>query len=67
LPDFDGFTLLKQAKFATKHPHTKVVILSNSESASDFAKANALGAKDYLIKVDYSPYGLARMIAEGEI
>jgi len=67
LPDFDGFELLREAEFADRHPNTKVVVLTNSESTRDYDRAKELGVDNYLVKIDYSPYGLAQMIADGEL
>jgi len=67
IPDFDGFYFLKQSKLEQEHPKTKVIILSNSESMKDYERAKALGAEKYLVKIDYSPYGLAQMIKNGEL
>lgn len=67
IPDFDGFYFLKQSNLESEHPHTKVVILSNSESIKDFRHAKDLGAEFYLVKIDYSPYGIAQLIEEGKL
>jgi len=67
IPDFDGFDFLEQAKFEEEHPHTKVIILSNQESPRDFERAKALGVEKYLVKIDYSPYGLVQIIDQHRI
>jgi CheY-like chemotaxis protein len=67
IPDFDGFWFLRESKLEKDYPNTKVVVLSNSESVKDYRKAKALGVEEYLVKIDYSPYGLAQMISEGQL
>jgi chemosensory pili system protein ChpA (sensor histidine kinase/response regulator) len=67
IPNFDGFWFLKESHLIEKNPKTKVVVLSNSESPKDFEKAKALGVDKYLVKIDYSPYGLAQMIQNNEL
>ena len=67
MPDFGGLDFLKEAKLKDRAPQTKVVALSNSESPSLIKKAKALGVTDYLIKVDFSPYGIAQLLELGEI
>ena len=67
IPDFDGFTFLKQSHLEQEHPHTKVVVLSNSESPRDFERATQLGVEEYLVKIDYSPYGVAQLIEQHKL
>lgn len=67
MPNFDGFWFLRESELVQKHPKTKVIILSNSESSKDYEKAKAMGVEKYLVKIDYSPYGLAEMIQKGEL
>src|SRR5437016_4944190 len=52
MPDFNGLDLLKEADLAHRHPDTKVVALTNSESDELRRQAQELGVTDYLIKVD---------------
>ena len=54
LPKKDGFEVLSDLK---KDPATKdipVLIMSNLGQPSDIEKAHALGAAEYLVKIDYS-------------
>ena len=67
MPDFDGINLLKEAKPAKNYPGMKVVALTNSESDDLKKKARAMGVTDYLIKVDFSPYGIAQMLEQGAL
>jgi DNA-binding response OmpR family regulator len=67
MPDFGGLDVLKQADLRHKYPQTKVVALTNSESDELKRKAQSLGVTDYLIKVDFSPYGLAQMLETGAL
>jgi CheY-like chemotaxis protein len=67
IPDFDGFWFVKESKLEVEHPKTKVIVLSNSESPQHYRKARELGVENYLVKIDYSPYGLAQMIKGHQI
>ncbi len=52
LPTMDGFTFMQKMKEAKDS--TPVVVLSNLGQDSDVSKAKALGAKDYLIKANFT-------------
>ena len=67
MPDFDGLDFLRQAKLWVRRPQTKVIALSNSESEVLMKKAKALGVSEYLIKIDYSPYGVAELLDRGRL
>lgn len=45
-----------------KHPHTKVVVVSNLDSPKVIEKAKSLGAVDYLIKSQYTPKQLVETV-----
>ena len=67
IPDFDGFNFLRNARLEQEHPHTKVIVLSNSESPKDYQRAKKLGVEDYLVKIDYSPYGVSQLIEQHKL
>jgi len=67
IPDFDGFNFLKNSHLEQQHPRTKVIVLSNSESPQDYQRAKQLGVEEYLVKIDYSPYGLSQLIEEHKL
>jgi CheY-like chemotaxis protein len=67
IPDFDGFNFLKEARLEEEHPNTKVVVLSNSESVKDYDRAKRMGVEEYLVKIDYSPYGVAQLIEQHKL
>ena len=67
IPDFNGLDFLEETEIARTHPKTKVIALTNSESDDLMRKAKKLGVSDYLIKVDFSPYGLAQMLESGAL
>ncbi|MFA6096816.1 MAG: response regulator [Candidatus Paceibacterota bacterium] len=54
LPKIDGFEFLKRMAQDEKIKNIPVIILSNLGQQSDKDKALSLGAKEYLIKADYS-------------
>lgn len=54
LPKIDGFEFLKRMSQDEKIKDIPVIILSNLGQQTDKDKALALGAKEYLIKADYS-------------
>lgn len=60
MPELNGLDFLERSKFRQRFPDTKIIILTNTESSAHKDRALALGADDYLIKVDYTPFGLAR-------
>lgn len=54
LPKKDGFWVLEEIKKNPDVANTPVIILSNLGQKSDQDRALALGASEYLVKVDYS-------------
>lgn len=54
LPKIDGFEFLKRMSQDEKIKNIPVIVLSNLGQQNDKDKAISLGAKDYLIKADYS-------------
>jgi len=54
LPGVDGFEILKRLKSDTKTADIPVVILSNLGQKEDYEKAMALGAKDFMVKANFT-------------
>lgn len=55
LPGIDGFEVLKKIKEDEKVQDIPVIILSNLGQQDDIDKGIKLGAKDYLIKAEFTP------------
>lgn len=51
-PKEDGFKILKKMKKITKAP---ILIISNLDQLKDIKRAIRLGAKEYLIKANFTP------------
>lgn len=62
LPEMSGLDFLKQANLKAASPDTKVMVLSNTESAKIQEEAAQLGANEYILKVEATPYQLADKI-----
>ena len=54
MPEMDGFTVLKKAKQDKETKKIPIIVMSNLGQVEDIDKAKSLGAKDYLIKSNYS-------------
>ena len=63
MPEMSGLDFLKAANLKATSPSTKVLVLSNTESPKVIEQAKALGADDYILKVENTPYDLAEKIA----
>lgn len=62
MPGDNGVEFLRKADLAHTSPATKVLVVSNVESA-DFAKQlEPYHVIDYLIKTDYSPHRIADIV-----
>jgi len=55
LPGIDGFEVLKRAKEDEEIKDIPVIILSNLGQQEDVDKGVELGAKDYLVKAEFTP------------
>jgi CheY-like chemotaxis protein len=62
MPELSGIDFLRKARVKERFPTTKIIVLTNAEVAQIEHQAKALGADRFLIKVDYSPYGLAKVL-----
>lgn len=54
LPGLSGFEILKKIKEDQKTSDVPVIILSNLGQKEDFDKAMALGAKDFMVKSNFT-------------
>jgi len=64
LPDIDGISVLEEAK---KNPQTKdlkFIVLTNYSHPEVFEKLKQKGIEKILIKTDYTPHQLTKMIKE---
>jgi len=50
MPSMDGFQTLKELKEDAKTKSIPVIMLTAKDQLSDVAKANDLGARDYIVK-----------------
>jgi DNA-binding response OmpR family regulator len=55
LPGIDGFEVLKKTKEDDATKNIPIIILSNLGQQDDTDKGIELGAKDYLIKAEFTP------------
>lgn len=62
LPKIDGFEFLKRMSEDEKIKNIPVIVLSNLGQQIDKDKAISLGAKEYLIKADYSLENIIEII-----
>ncbi len=53
LPKKDGFSVLEDIKKIPELAHIPIIVLSNLGQQVDKDRAIALGAREYLVKVDY--------------
>ena len=62
LPGMDGFEVLKKIKEDTSLKDIPVIILSNLGQQDDIDKGIQLGAKDYLIKAEFTPGEIVKKV-----
>jgi DNA-binding response OmpR family regulator len=55
LPGINGFEILKRLKEDPTVGHVPVMMLTNLGQQSDQQRGEELGAKDYMVKADYTP------------
>ncbi len=61
MPEMNGIEFMQTIK-PKSMPGTKVCILSNIENPEVVAASKKLGAVDYLLKVDHTPYEIADVV-----
>ena len=64
IPKKDGYEVLKEIKCDQAVKKTSVYVFSNLTQKSEIARAMKLGAKDFLIKSDYTPSKLVAKVNE---
>lgn len=62
IPKKDGYEVLKEIKCDQAIKNTLVYVFSNLTQKAEIERALKLGAKDYLIKSDYTPSKLVEKI-----
>ncbi|HVE80944.1 MAG TPA: response regulator [Candidatus Dormibacteraeota bacterium] len=62
MPKMDGNEFLRRYDVINKHPEVKVVVLSNSTTATSIEETKKLGAGKYLVKSDYTPQKLVDLV-----
>lgn len=62
MPELGGLEFLVKSDLKNRFPETKIIILTNAESPKLKQRALELGADQFLIKVECTPYGLARSL-----
>lgn len=64
MPGMSGVEFLRASKMKTSHPDTVVIAISNIENPRILEKAKALGAREYLVKVDFTPHQITDLVAK---
>ncbi len=64
LPKMDGFTVLKQLKSDPKTKSIPVLMLTNLGQEEDIKKGKSLGAKDYIVKANFTPSQVVEKVRE---
>lgn len=62
LPKMDGFEVLSHVREDEAASAIPIVVLSNLGEPKDITKAKDLGARDYIIKANYTPSEIASKI-----
>lgn len=55
IPETDGFEFLRAISGDKAVASTPIIVLSNLGSKEDIERARSLGAKDFLVKANYTP------------
>jgi len=64
LPNISGFELLKLLKNKSQTKYIPIIVLSNLSSQTDIDQAFKLGANDYIVKSNYTPTEVMRIVQE---
>lgn len=62
MPELDGIGFLQQAHLDKTSPGTKVIVFSNLSLGNNIQEAIDLGADSYILKSDFSPKELIKVI-----
>ncbi|OGY84433.1 MAG: hypothetical protein A3F54_00650 [Candidatus Kerfeldbacteria bacterium RIFCSPHIGHO2_12_FULL_48_17] len=64
MPVMNGFEFLRQLQASKKYRKIPVILLTNLSGKEDVDKGIQLGAKDYLVKVHFTPEEVIKKIKE---
>ncbi len=64
MPEMDGFGVLEVIRDDAAINSTPVIIMSNLAQEDHLKRAKALGAKDYIVKSQYTPLDVVKKIQE---
>lgn len=64
MPGVSGLDLLRKLNIKQNLPDTKLIVMSNIESPKVVEEAKALGAVKYLLKIDFTPYEIDKVIKD---
>ena len=64
MPEMDGFGVLEVIREDAAINSTPVIIMSNLAQEDHLKRAKALGAKDYIVKSQYTPLDVVKKIQE---
>jgi len=64
LPKMDGFKILKKLKSNSATRDIPVIMLTNLGGQRDVEEGQRLGAKDYLVKANYTPEQVVEKVRE---
>ncbi len=64
MPEMDGFGVLESIRDDASINSTPVIIMSNLAQEDHLKRARALGAKDYIVKSQYTPLDVVKKIQE---
>lgn len=64
MPEMDGFAVLEAIRDDDTINSTSVVVMSNLAQEDHLKRAKALGAKDYIVKSQFTPMDVVKKIKE---
>lgn len=64
MPEMDGFGVLEAIRDDDAINSTQVVVMSNLAQEDHLKRAKALGAKDYIVKSQFTPMDVVKKIKE---
>lgn len=64
MPEMDGFAVLEAIRDDDSINSTSVVVMSNLAQEDHLKRAKALGAKDYIVKSQFTPMDVVKKIKE---
>ncbi|HEY6736775.1 MAG TPA: response regulator [Candidatus Saccharimonadia bacterium] len=64
LMGMSGLDFLKQSQVKTRHPQTKLVVLTNVDNAEIMERVKAQGVDEYIVKANTDPLRLAKLLTD---